>query len=154
MKRESKKLVLEQLDRKFRDLKPLSGTTIPERGWLQAIRTALGMSLRQIGERLKISTQSVKEIEEREVEGSITLKTLREAARALDLELFYVLIPRAESLEEMIEKKAKQLARSIVLRTSTSMELEEQEVSSERIEKAIRSKADELVRTMPRYLWD
>ena len=82
------------------------------------------------------------------------MKTLREAARALDLDLVYVLIPRAVSLEAMIEKRAGQVARSIVLRTSTSMELEEQEVSSERIEKAIRSKADELIRTMPRYLWD
>jgi len=154
MKRESRKLVLEQLDGKLRDLKPLAGTIVPERGWLHAVRTALGMSLRQLGERLKISTQSVKEIEEREAGGSITLKTLREAARALDLDLVYVLVPRAESLEEMIEKRAGEVARSIVLRTSTSMVLEEQDVSSERIEKAIRSKADELVRTMPRYLWD
>lgn len=154
MKRESRKLVLEQLDKKFRDLKPIAGTIVPERGWLNAIRTALGMSLRQLGSRLSITTQSVKEIEDREADGSITLKTLREAARALDLDLAYVLIPRTESLEAMIEKRAGQVARSIVLRTSNSMGLEEQEVSSERIEKAIRSKADELIRTMPRYLWD
>jgi transcriptional regulator with XRE-family HTH domain len=41
------------------------------------------MSLRQLGERLQISQQSVKEIEEREVSGSITLKSLRETAEAL-----------------------------------------------------------------------
>lgn len=146
--------MLEQLDRKLRDFKPLAGTIVPERGWLHAIRMALGMSLRQLGERLKISTQSVKEIEMREAEGSITLRTLREAARELDLELLYVLLPKGTSLEAMIEKRAGQVARSIVLRTSTSMVLEEQEVSSERAEKAIRSKADELLRTMPRYLWD
>jgi hypothetical protein len=54
----------------------------------------------------------------------------------------------------MIENRAEKVARSIVLRTSTSMELKKQEVSSERIEKSIQSKADELIRTMPRYLWD
>jgi predicted DNA-binding mobile mystery protein A len=154
MKRESRKLVLEQLDRKLRDLKPLFGTIVPERGWLNAIRTALGMSLRQLGSRLKISIQSVKEIEERESDGSITLKSLRQAANALDLELVYFLVPREQSLEAMIEKRAGQVARSIALRTSKTMELEEQEVSSERMEKAIKSKADELIRTMPRYLWD
>lgn len=154
MKRESRKLVLEQLDRKLRDLRPLAATIVPERGWLNAIRTALGMSLRQLGARLEISAQSVKEMEEREADGSITLRSLRQAANALDLDLVHVLIPREASLDAMIEKRARQVARSIVLRTSTSMELEEQGVSSERIEKAVRSKAEELIRTMPRYLWD
>lgn len=154
MKRESRKLVLEQLDRKLRDLRPLAATIVPERGWLNAIRTALGMSLRQMGERLKISPQSAMEIERREADGSITLRSLRQTANALDLDLVYVLIPREASLDAMIEKTATKIARSIVLRTSNSMELEEQGVSSERIEKAVRSKADELVRTMPRYLWD
>jgi predicted DNA-binding mobile mystery protein A len=154
MKRENRKLVLEQLDRKLRDLSPLAATIVPERGWLNAIRTALGMSLRQMAERLQITPQSAKEIEGREADGSITLRSLRQAANALDLDLFYVLIPREASLDAMVEKRARQVARSIVLRTSTSMELEEQGVSPERIEKAVRSKADELVRAMPRYMWD
>jgi predicted DNA-binding mobile mystery protein A len=154
MKSESRKLVLEQLDRKLREVKNIGCVIVPDRGWLHAIRTALGMSLRQFGDRLRITSQSVREIEERESDGSITLKSLRQAANALDLDLVYVLIPREASLDAMIEKRATQVARSIVLRTSTSMELEEQGVSSERIEKAVRSKADELIRTMPRYLWD
>ncbi|MBR9975274.1 MAG: hypothetical protein KFF77_06815, partial [Bacteroidetes bacterium] len=64
------------------------------------------------------------------------------------------LLPREGSLEETVERRAEQVARSIVTRTSVSMVLEAQEVSSERIEKAIRSKAFELLSTMPRYLWD
>lgn len=154
MKRESRKLVLEQLDRKLTDLRPLAAMIVPERGWLHAIRTALGMSLRQLGVRLEISAQSVKEIEEREADGSITLRSLRQAANALDLDLVHVLVPRDSSLHAMIERRAGQVARSIVLRTSKSMELEEQGVSAERIETSLRSKTDELIRTMPRYLWD
>jgi len=46
-----------------------------------------------------------------------------------------------------------QVARAISLRTSKSMELEEQGVSPERVEE-VRLKADELIRTMSRYLWD
>ncbi len=154
MKRESRKLVLEQLDRKLTDLRPLAAMIVPERGWLHAIRTALGMSLRQLGVRLEISAQSVKEIEEREADGSITLRSLRQAANALDLDLVHVLVPRDSSLHAMIERRAGQVARSIVLRTSKSMELEEQGVSAERIETSLRSKTEELIRTMPRYLWD
>lgn len=154
MKRESRKLVLEQLDRKLTDLRPLAAMIVPERGWLHAIRTALGMSLRQLGVRLEISAQSVKEIEEREADGSITLRSLRQAANALDLDLVHVLVPRDSSLHTMIERRAGQVARSIVLRTSKSMELEEQGVSAERIETSLRSKTEELIRTMPRYLWD
>lgn len=154
MKSESRKLVLEQLDRRVREVKNLGGVIVPERGWLHAIRMALGMSLRQFGERLKITAQSVKEIEEREAEGSITLRSLRQTANALDLDLVYFLVPREQSLEALIKKRAMQVASSIVLRTSNTMELEEQGVSSERIAKAVRSKAEELIRTMPRYLWD
>ena len=154
MKRESRILMMEQLDRKLRDLKPLAEVIVPERGWLHSIRTALGMSLRQLGERLELTAQSVREIEEREANGSITLRSLRQAANALDLDLVYVLLPREGSLGETVEKRAEQVARSIVSRTSASMELEAQEVSAERIEKAIRSKAEELIRGMPRYLWD
>ena len=154
MKRESRILMMEQLDRKLRDLRPLAEVIVPERGWLHSIRTALGMSLRQLGERLELTAQSVREIEDREANGSITLRSLRQAANALDLELVYVLLPREDSLGETVEKRAEQMARSIVSRTSASMELEAQEVSSERIETAIRSKAEELIRSMPRYLWD
>lgn len=154
MKRESRTLMMEQLDRKLRDLRPVAGSIVPERGWLNAIRIALGMSLRQLAQRLDITPQSVKEIEDREAEGSITLRSLRQAANALDLELVYVLLPRENSLEEMVEKRAEQVARSIVTRTSASMELESQEVSSERIEKAIQAKTFELASTIPRYLWD
>jgi transcriptional regulator with XRE-family HTH domain len=76
------------------------------------------MSLRQLGVRLEISAQSVKEIEEREADGSITLRSLRQAANALDLDLVHVLVPRESSLHAIIEKRAGQVARSIVLRTS------------------------------------
>jgi hypothetical protein len=42
----------------------------------------------------------------------------------------------------------------IVLRTSNSMKLEDQENSKKRIEKSIRSKTEEIMDTLPKYLWD
>jgi predicted DNA-binding mobile mystery protein A len=154
MKNEYRKLAVEQLDRKLAGLRGLALLPLPDRGWIHAIRSALGMSLRQLAVRLGISPQSVKEMEDREAEGAITVKRLREAAESMDLQLVYMLIPKDESLGRMITNQAETVARTIVLRTATSMELEEQGVSDERIAAAVRAKTEELIREMPRYLWD
>jgi len=147
-------LLIEQIDRKLDAFKPLSETQVPQKGWIFTIRTALRMSLRQLGARLRISPQSVKEIEEREANGSLTLKGLREAGAALDMKLVYGFIPKEHSIEEMIEKRARELAREIVMRTSTSMHLEDQKNTNERLEKAIKTRTEEIKATMPKYLWD
>lgn len=154
MKIRQQKLIIEQLDRKFLTLKSLNQFSSPERGWIFNIRTALKMSLRQLGKRLGISAQSVKEIEQREAEGSLTLRSLSDVAKALDMKLVYAIIPKEETLEMMIEKRADKIAREIVLRTSNTMSLEDQKVSDTRIKKAIEEKADEIINKMPRYLWD
>ncbi|HLG38060.1 MAG TPA: mobile mystery protein A [Chitinophagaceae bacterium] len=148
------KLLVDQLDKKLQSFEALRGTAIPAAGWINAIRTALKMSLRQMGNRLSITPQSMKETEQREKDGSITLKNLREAGRALDMQLVYGFIPKEESLEKMIEKKAYDIAREIVKRTSHSMMLEDQENSKQRIEKAIKERAEEIKNEMPGYLWD
>lgn len=154
MKSAYRKLAVQQLDRKLAGLRPLMQDPMPDSGWIHAVRTALGMSLRQLGERLGITAQSVKELEQREAEGSITVRRLREAADALDLQLVCLVIPKEESLERMIARQAERIARSIVMRTARSMELEEQGVSDERLEADVRLKTEELIREMPRYLWD
>lgn len=60
------KLIREQLDSKIIKLQVLDDITIPPSGWIYAFRQALSMSLRQLAQKLSITPQSVKEIEERE----------------------------------------------------------------------------------------
>jgi predicted DNA-binding mobile mystery protein A len=151
---EKQKLIIEQTDKKLSLLKPLENVTPPQRGWIYSIRAALKMSLRQLGNRLNISAQSVKELEEREANGAITLKSLRELADALNMKLVYGFVPKNDNVENMIEKRAKEKAREIVLRTSNTMRLEDQENSQTRIEKAIKNKTEEIKNKMPKYLWD
>jgi predicted DNA-binding mobile mystery protein A len=112
------------------------------------------MSLRQLGERLKISSQSVKEIEDREANGTITLNSLKDAANALDLKMVYGFVAKHGSLAQMIEERAKEIATEIVMRTNTTMTLEDQQNSKERIEQAIAQKTSEIKFDMPKYLWD
>lgn len=148
------KLLIEQVDRKLAMFEPLDLVSIPQKGWINTIRIAIRMSMRQLGDRLKISPQSVKEIEERESNGSITLKNLKEVGAALDLKLVYGFIPKNKSIENMIEKRALKIAEEIVLRTSNTMQLEDQSNTKERIEKAIKNRAEEIKTKMPKYLWD
>jgi predicted DNA-binding mobile mystery protein A len=148
------KLIMEQLDAKILQFKKIENIVIPSSGWVYSIRQALGMSLRQLGNRMGITPQSVKEIEEREQNETISIKVLRQFGKSLNLKLIYGFIPQSGTLEEIIEKRAYDLAIEIVNRTSISMKLEGQENNPARIHKAIEEKANEIAREMPKYLWD
>jgi predicted DNA-binding mobile mystery protein A len=108
----------------------------------------------QLGNRLSITKQSVQDIERREKDGSVTIKALREAARALDMQLIYGFVPNDGSLELLIERKAKELATQIVMRTNNTMKLEDQENTKQRIEKAIQERTTIIKTEMPKTLWD
>jgi len=147
-------LIRQQLDNKIVGLQELNNIVLPPQGWIYSIRQAINMSLRQLGNKLSITPQSVKEIEEREKNGTISLKVLRQVAAALNMKFVYGFIPIEKTLEGMLEARAAELARSIVERTSVQMELEDQKNSPERIEKAIKEKAAEIKNEMPKFLWD
>lgn len=149
-----RKLILEQTDRKILLLKKAESLVMPSTGWIFTIRTALGMSMRQLGKKMGITAQSVKEIEEREKNKSVSLKVLNQFAEALDLKLIYGFVPKSGKLEDLIEKRALDMAKEIVGRTSMTMKLEDQENDPKRIKKAIGEKAEELKREMPNYLWN
>ncbi len=149
-----KSLQIQQLNSKMLAFASLQKVAPPPTGWIKAIRNAIGMSMLQLGKRLSITKQSVQDIERREKDGSISIKALREAARALDMQLVYGFVPNDGSLEALINRKAKELATQIVQRTSNSMKLEDQENSKQRIEKAIEERATIIKNEMPKTLWD
>jgi predicted DNA-binding mobile mystery protein A len=154
MKNLNKHLVIEQLDKKLQKYAVIKDIDTPEKGWIHSVRMAMNMSLRQLGARLDITGQSVKEIESREADYTITLEKLKKVADALDLKFVYGFVPKNGSVQKMIEKKAFDTAKKIVLKTSHSMMLEEQENSPGRIQKAIEDRAKKIVDEIPKYLWD
>ena len=149
-----KSLQLQQLNDKMLGFAKLNKVSMPPTGWIKAIRTAIGMSMQQLGNKLSISKQGILDIEKREKDGAITIKSLREIARALDMQLVYGFVPNDGSLDALIEKRANELATKIVLRTSTTMKLEDQGITNKRIEKAIKERAEEIKNEMPKILWD
>jgi predicted DNA-binding mobile mystery protein A len=154
MKNLNKALALEQLDKKTKKIASLDETLIPSSGWVNLIRTTLNMSLKQLGKKLDITSQSVKEIEAREADKKITLEKLNAVAEALNLRFVYGFIPKDGSFEQMIEKKALVIAKQIVLKTSHTMALEDQQNNTARIKKAIKDRAQQIKNEMPKYLWD
>jgi predicted DNA-binding mobile mystery protein A len=149
-----RKLMIEQLDRKLAKLQILKEINVPSKGWINAIRTTLNMTLVQLAKRLNKTSVSVREIEEREQNKTITLKKLIEVGKALDLQFVYGFLPKGSSIENMIDKRAQQVARQVVMRTSHTMKLEEQENTEERLQQAIKDRAGILKQEMLKHLWD
>ena len=150
MKDLKQKLMIMQMDAKLKEFSPLLKHQLPEGGWIQSIRISLKMSLRQFGERMKVTRQGAENLEKREKEGAITLKSLEEAGRVLNMKFVYGFVP----MEGSIENKARALALKIVKTTSDTMALENQKNTKKRLKKAVEEKTKQLVYEMPRHLWD
>ena len=149
-----KSLQLQQLNSKMLGFASLKQLAMPPTGWIKAIRTAIGMSMQQLGNKLNVFKQGIMDIEKREKVGSITIKSLREIARAMDMQLVYGFVPNDGALDALIEKRATELASQIVMRSANTMKLEDQANSKKRIETAIRERATAIKNEMPKILWD
>ena len=152
--RNKRKLLIEQLDQKLQSFSESRKVLVPERGWINTIRTTLNMTMAQLGAKLNITRQGVKKIEESEANGAITLNSLKDVAKAMDLKLVYALVPKNVTFDELIQTRAEKLAQKIVLRTNQNMKLEDQGIGDEKIAKTIKDLADEIKREMRKSLWD
>lgn len=139
------------LDTQLRPLREIEPLIRPERGWIRAIREALGMTTGQFAKRLGVSQPRVATLERAEADGVVTLKTLRQAAEALDCVLVYALVPKTP-LEDMVKDRARYVAERQLERTDQTMRLENQAVSQQRLARAREDLAAELMRS-DRRLW-
>lgn len=146
-------LRLRQLDNRLVSFNPLRTTAIPRGGWLREIRTALRMSTAQLGRRLGLTRQAVSAFEHAEAAGSITLKSLRRAADAIQCDLVYALVPR-DSLEALLDRQAQTVAAATVKRASHTMSLERQEVSEQETAAQLQELSGRLRSAWSRNLWD
>lgn len=115
------------LDKRLNILENSDVLSRPPRGWIKAIREALGMTTAQLGARMGVSQPRAVAIEKAEESGSITLNSLKRSARALDCRLVYALAPR-KSLESLVYDRARALAEKHLRSTSHTMALEDQSV--------------------------
>ena len=122
----------------------------PQRGWVRAIRDALGMTAEQLGGRIGVTQSTVQRLETSEAADTIQLNSLRRLAEGLGCELVYVLVPR-ETLSATYDAAARDVARRELARLSHSMALEDQAVDDAGDEERLRQFiAEELD---PREIW-
>lgn len=149
-----RRLQVELLDQKLQVYQSLQEDSAPTSGWIRFVRKSIGMSLRQLGERMGITPQSVSDIEHREADGKVTLSTLRDAAEALDMRVVYALVPKQGTMRDMVRRQARRLAEDAVARTSISMSLEEQSVPREELLREVDFLVEELMRKNTRTFWN
>jgi predicted DNA-binding mobile mystery protein A len=122
----------------------------PQRGWVRAIRDALGMTAEQLGDRIGVTKSTVQRLETSEAADTIQLNSLRRLAEGLGCELVYVLVPR-ETLSATYDAAARDVARRELARVSHSMALEDQAIDDAGDEERLRQFiAEELD---PREIW-
>ena len=92
-----KDVILEGLERRIDALSAArDAAAVPARGWLRAVREAIGITQSRAAERAAVSRQSYAQFEASEARGAISVSSLRRAARALDCELVHFIVPRAQ----------------------------------------------------------
>ena len=143
MRAKDRVLARKHLDSKLDSIRRSSDVLRPPKGWVKAIREALGMSAEQLATRIGVTKPRVYEIEKAEISGSITLNSLERAAHALDCKLVYTLVPRLP-LQETVALRAQEIAKKRIRATSHTMLLEDQALDETELGEQIETLAREL----------
>jgi predicted DNA-binding mobile mystery protein A len=141
------------LDQQFQAFRSLDRVKRPAKGWIRAVRDALGMSTSQFARRLGIAQSSASELEQAEARGGITLKRLERAAEALGCRVVYVLIPD-KPLAQTLQEHAERVAGRELAAVAHTMRLEDQAVHDTEANADLHRRTVEALLQNPSRLWD
>lgn len=126
MKPEYRRLRLNQLTQTLAPFGEAKRQIRPQKGWLRAIREALGITLEQVGHSIGTTRQKILAFEYAEAQDRITLRSLRKVAGAMGCDLVYAVVPQSGTIKELAEQRARGEAAKRVLAVEHSMVLENQ----------------------------
>jgi predicted DNA-binding mobile mystery protein A len=126
MRREYRDLRLAQLATSLTSFEAPKQVPRPARGWLRAVREALGITQQQLAKAVQVKQQSIIDFEAAEANDRITLRNLRRIAEALGCELVYAIVPKTGTITELADRGAQQEAAKRVLSVEHTMALENQ----------------------------
>ncbi|MDQ6968011.1 MAG: mobile mystery protein A [Mariprofundaceae bacterium] len=149
----NKAIIRQQLDKKLQNFVNLKDSPPPMKGWIRAIRDALGMTGEQLARRIGVQKQRVAALEKAEVEGSVTINSMKKAAEAMDCVFVYALVP-SDSLEANVQRHAQKYAKKIYAPIQHSMQLEEQRLTADESGQGMKENADKLVRKTAKEIWN
>ncbi len=150
-KSNQKRIVQQKLDQLSRLNEPM-----PPSGWIKAIRGSLGLSIRQLAERVGVGHGSINQLEKREPKKRVTLESLENAARAMDCKVVYAIVPQESgaTLDDIIRNRAVAAASKILKEVSHTMKLEAQGTSDKQVQNEIKRIANQLIEAADNRIWD
>ena len=143
---------IRQLDKRFETLRELP-VARPPKGWVRAVRNALGMTTQQLAHRIGVSQSRIPELEQAEVRGKITLNSLERAAEALGCRVVYALVPE-KPLADIVHARAELIADRQLAHVEQTMKLEDQSVTDTGVRQDQRRRLIEKLLNRPSRLWD
>lgn len=128
---------------------------VPEKGWINKIRTTISMSLKQLAARLEVpvSPSAIKDFERHEADGTITLNSMRKIAKAMNMKFTYRFEP---SVSQMVESAAYAAARQFYYKEENKIDFSNISPSkmNEKEEEIIQKKKIEIITKNLKSLWD
>ena len=146
-------LARRQLDKLFRQAHLESLRQRPTKGWIRAIRDALGLNVRQLAQRMRKTHSVVVRLEASEAADAITLGSLRAAAEAMDCTLIYAIVPN-RPLTETVRVRATAVANAQLARVHHTMRLEDQALDSNDLEEQRERLIQNILARGGSRLWD
>lgn len=126
-------LARKHLDRLFHEARLDGVRQRPPKGWIRAVRDALGLTVRQLARRMGKTHSVVVRLEGSEAADTITLGSLRAAAEAMNCTLVYAIVPN-RSLTETARARATAIADAHLARVHHTMRLEDQALQPDDLE--------------------
>ena len=87
---------------------------VPRRGWIRAIRDALGVSQSALGARAGISRATVQQMERAEGRRRITLASLDRLAHAMGCQVAFAIVPQGGTLDDVRKRQARLRAEELL----------------------------------------
>jgi predicted DNA-binding mobile mystery protein A len=111
------------------------------------------MTVRQLAARMGVAPSRIPVIEQAEITGSTTLRTLRLAASALDCAFVYAFVP-IKPLDDILRDRATQKARNDVSRLDHTMRLENQALLKSDLDAELQRTIERILSGSLRSLWE
>jgi predicted DNA-binding mobile mystery protein A len=150
----TRNLMLNQLDRSLDPWKKANSNYMrPKVGWIKTIRNALGITAEQLAKRLGVTRRRIVQLESSEIDGAVTLHTMKAAADAMNCEFVYAIVAKT-SLKNILETRAKHIAIERMKHVSHSMSLESQATSKQAQQEQLEELIKNLLEGSPKKLWE
>src|SRR5271155_1176603 len=115
-----KTIVRQQCQRIVDSTTNCAGLRTPPEGWLQTVRKALGMSGAQLAKKMRVTRARVAQAEHAELDGGVTLKSMKAFAEAMGCRFVYAVVP-PKRIEDLITAQARKKAEALVSTASEHM---------------------------------